>query len=81
MVEHVKTNYVDWDLGDLLYLDPANPGGLTVIQPASGWTRPVAAITRVQQSSGRILVRALPTVVSSASGGGGLETNFLLMGA
>jgi hypothetical protein len=81
VVEHVKTDYVDWDLGDLLYLDPATPGGLTVVQPASGWTRPVAAITRVQQSSGRILVRALPTVVSSASGGGGFETNFLLMGA
>lgn len=82
VVEHVKTDYSGWQLGSLLYLDPDTPGALTNVEPTSGWTRPVAAVTRVQQESGRILVRALPTISSSgAAGAAGLETNFLLMGA
>jgi hypothetical protein len=48
-------------LGDLLYVDPASPGVLTNSAPsAPNWTFPVAAVTRVHASAGRILVRAIP---------------------
>lgn len=82
VVEHVKTDYAGWQLGTLLYLDPDTPGALTNVEPSTGWTRPIAAVTRLQQESGRILVRALPTLTGSgAASTSGLETNFLLMGA
>ena len=48
-------------LGDLLYVDPATPGLLTTTKPtAPNWTFPVAAVTKVNSSSGRILVRTIP---------------------
>ena len=48
-------------LGDLLYVDPATPGLLTVTKPAApNWTFPIAAVTKVNASSGRILVRIIP---------------------
>ena len=57
-------NNVDTDgmtLGSLLYVDPATPGLLTTTQPAApNWTFPVAAVTKVNASSGRILVRIIP---------------------
>jgi hypothetical protein len=57
-------NNVDTDgmtLGSLLYVDPATPGLLTTTQPAApNWTFPIAAVTKVNASSGRILVRIIP---------------------
>ncbi len=48
-------------LGSLLYVDPATPGLLTTTLPsAPNWTFPIAAVTRVNSSSGRILVRTIP---------------------
>ena len=48
-------------LGDLLYVDPESPGVLTNSAPAApNWTFPIAAVTRVQSSSGIILVRTIP---------------------
>jgi hypothetical protein len=45
----------------LLYVDPASPGVLTNSAPAApNWTFPIAAVTRVHASTGRILVRAIP---------------------
>jgi hypothetical protein len=56
-----KVDTSDWELGNLLYSDPANPGQLTNIKPsAPSWTFPIAAVTRVHASTGRILVRAIP---------------------
>jgi len=56
-----NVNTASWTLGDLLYIDPATPGLLTNIKPTSpNWTFPVAAVTRVHASSGRILSRAIP---------------------
>jgi hypothetical protein len=51
-----------WTLGQLLYVDPLNPGKLTNSQPLPpNWNFPIAAVTRVGTgSSGRILVRAIP---------------------
>jgi len=53
-----------WTLGQLLYVDPLNPGQLTNSLPSPpNWTFPIAAVTRVSSgggSSGRILVRAIP---------------------
>ena len=60
-VNGIKTNYTGWIVGDLLYADPANPGDLIkTSSPAPNWDFPVAAVTRVNAQSGRILVRALP---------------------
>lgn len=57
-------NNVDTDgmtLGSLLYVDPATPGLLTTTQPSPpNWTFPLAAVTKVNASSGRILVRIIP---------------------
>ena len=48
-------------LGNLLYVDPTTPGLLTTTQPvAPNWTFPIAAVTKVNASSGRILVRIIP---------------------
>jgi hypothetical protein len=56
-----KVDTSDWELGDLLYSDPANPGQLTNVKPsAPNWNFPVAAVTRVHASTGKILVRAIP---------------------
>jgi hypothetical protein len=56
-----KVDTSDWELGNLLYSDPANPGQLTNVKPsAPNWTFPIAAVTRVHASTGRILVRAIP---------------------
>lgn len=61
-VNQIKTDYTGWQLGSLLYVDPANPGELTITQPdAPAWRKPIAAVTRVQANSGRIFVRALPS--------------------
>ena len=58
-VNNVNTN--GFTLGDLLYVDPSSPGVLTNSAPAApNWTFPVAAVTRVQSSTGRILVRTIP---------------------
>lgn len=60
-VNGIKTDYVGWQLGDLLYVDPATPGALTKTAPlAPEWYFPIAAVTRVNAESGRILVRILP---------------------
>ena len=57
-INGIKTDYAGWQLGSLLYVDPANPGELTHIKPdAPAWHKPIAAVTRVHQSAGRILVR------------------------
>jgi hypothetical protein len=56
-----NVNTASWALGDLLYVNPATPGLLTNVKPtAPNWTFPVAAVTRVHASSGRILSRAIP---------------------
>lgn len=58
-VTNIKTNYPSWALGSLLYVDPNNPGVLTITPPtAPAWHKPIAAVTRVNANSGRILVRA-----------------------
>lgn len=58
-INQIKTDYTGWQLGSLLYVDPLNPGQLTHVRPtAPAWSKPIAAVTRLQQSSGRILVRA-----------------------
>jgi hypothetical protein len=60
-VNGIKTDYAGWLLGDLLYADPTTPGALTKTAPqAPAWYFPVAAVTRVNAESGRILVRAIP---------------------
>lgn len=60
-VNNIKTDYAGWIVGDLLYADPATPGALTKTLPtAPEWTFPIAAVTRVQAESGRILVRTIP---------------------
>jgi hypothetical protein len=60
-INKVDTSTPGWSLGDLLYVDPANAGLLTKVKPsAPNWTFPVAAVTRVHASTGRILVRAIP---------------------
>jgi hypothetical protein len=59
----------DWAVGTILYVDPAVPGGLTATEPESpSWTMPVAAVTKQNASSGRMLVRAIPG--GSGAGGG-----------
>jgi hypothetical protein len=58
-INQIKTDYTGWQLGTLLYVDPLNPGQLTHVEPAGpAWHKPIAAVTRVQAQSGRILVRA-----------------------
>jgi hypothetical protein len=58
----------DWTVGTILYVDPETPGGLTDTEPEfPNWTVPVAAVTKQNSSSGRILVRAIP---GGGSGGG-----------
>jgi hypothetical protein len=59
-----QVNTAAWTIGTLLYVDPATPGGLTATRPAApAWQTPVAAVTRQQTNSGRILVRAIPGIL------------------
>jgi len=58
-IDHIKTDYTGWSLGTLLYPDSSTPGALTNTEPtAPAWHKPIAAVTRVNANSGRILVRA-----------------------
>jgi hypothetical protein len=62
-INGTNTETPGWSLGNLLYIDPVNPGQLTNVKPsAPNWTFPVAAVTRIGVGSGRILVRAIPGI-------------------
>lgn len=51
-----------WQIGDLLWADPAHPGSMTNIKPtAPNVAISIAAVTRVDATQGEILVR--PTIV------------------
>jgi hypothetical protein len=64
-VNGVNTNA--YNVGDILYPNPAVPGGLTAVEPeAPNWKIPIAAVTKKNASSGRLLVRAI-----GGGGGGG----------
>jgi hypothetical protein len=64
-VNGVNTNA--YNVGDILYPNPAVPGGLTATEPESpNWKIPIAAVTKKNASSGRLLVRAI-----GGGGGGG----------
>ena len=55
-IPHLNTG--SYTLGDTLYIDPAVPGGFTTTEPSSpNLVMPIAIVTRVQSSSGRIFVR------------------------
>jgi hypothetical protein len=70
-INQVNTNA--WPVGTILYVDPATPGGLTATEPESpAWTMPVAAVTKQNSSSGRLLVRAIP---GGSGAGGGASVN------
>ena len=54
-----NVNTAAYSLGDLLWADPSVAGGLTTTPPvAPNLKLPLAAVTRVNASSGRVLVRA-----------------------
>lgn len=56
VIQNVNTNA--YELGTILWADPAVPGGLTATKPAAPNLKlPIAAVTRVQAQSGRVLVR------------------------
>ncbi len=59
-----NVNTAAFTLGNLLYVDPANPGQFVTTRPsAPAWQTPVAAVTKVGSgSSGRILVRTIPGI-------------------
>jgi hypothetical protein len=60
-INGANTETPGWSLGNLLYIDPVNPGQLTNVKPSPpNWTFPIAAVTRINSNSGRILVRAIP---------------------
>jgi hypothetical protein len=70
-ITNVNTNA--YNVGDILYVNPAVAGGLTTTEPESpAWTMPVAAVTRKNASSGRLLVRAIP---GGSGAGGGASVN------
>jgi hypothetical protein len=53
-----NVNTAAYSLGTILWADPAVPGGLTATKPAAPNLKlPIAAVTRVQAQSGRVLVR------------------------
>jgi microcystin-dependent protein len=55
-IPHLDTG--SYTLGDTLYIDPAVPGGFTTTEPSSPeLVMPIAIVTRVNSSSGRIFVR------------------------
>jgi hypothetical protein len=59
-----NVNTAAFTLGNLLYVDPANPGQFVTTRPsAPAWQTPIAAVTKVGSgSSGRILVRTIPGI-------------------
>lgn len=60
-VNNVDTS--TWEVGTLLYVDPATAGGLTSTHPAApAWQTPIAAVTKQNGSAGRIFVRAIPGI-------------------
>ena len=53
-----NVNTAAYSLGTILYADPTVPGGFTATKPeAPNLKLPIAAVTRVQAQSGRVLVR------------------------
>lgn len=65
-----QVNTTLWPVGTILYVDPATPGGFVDVKPSSpAWTVPVAAVTKQNGSSGRMLVRAIPGGGGSSGGG------------
>ena len=53
-----NVNTAAYSLGTILWANPAVPGGLTATKPeAPNLKLPIAAVTRVQANSGRVLVR------------------------
>lgn len=55
-VRDINTN--SWEVGDLLYPNPASSGGLTNSEPAAPNIRvPIAIVLRKQENTGRIYVR------------------------
>lgn len=55
-ITNINTNA--YELGTILYADPANPGNWTTVKPAAPNLKlPVVAVTRKQQSAGRVYVR------------------------
>jgi hypothetical protein len=60
-INGTDTETPGWSLGNFLYVDSENPGQLTNVKPSPpNWTFPIAAVTRINSNSGRILVRAIP---------------------
>jgi len=59
-----NVNTAAFTLGNLLYVDPTNPGQFVTTRPsAPAWQTPIAAVTKVGSgSSGRILVRTIPGI-------------------
>jgi hypothetical protein len=56
--ELTNINTSSYTLGQILYADPANAGNWTTTKPtAPNLKLPVVAVTRVQQSAGRVYVR------------------------
>lgn len=56
-----ELNTSDWNVGDILYADPANPGQLTNVKPtAPNNVIPMAAVLRKDATEGEIFVR--PTI-------------------
>ena len=57
-VNELNTSAPGWQEGDLLYLDPATPGGLTTTRPTSpDHEILIAAVVRVNPAEGSIFVR------------------------
>lgn len=57
-VNSLNTVAPGWALGDLLWNDPAVPGGLTNVEPnAPNLKLPIAVVTRLQTNNGSIYVR------------------------
>jgi hypothetical protein len=55
-VKNVNTS--SYQIGTILYIDPATPGTFTTTQPVSpNLSMPIAIVTRINASSGRIFVR------------------------
>ena len=61
-----NVNTAAYQLGTILWANPAVAGGLTATKPeAPNLKLPIAAVTRVQQSSGRVLVRMTAGLILS----------------
>jgi hypothetical protein len=57
-VSQLNTQGPGWQLGDILWNDPAVPGGLTNVPPsAPNLKLPIAVVTRLQTVNGSIFVR------------------------